>query len=272
MRIPFTKMQALGNDFVVIQANDARFPERDGIRKLADRKTGIGFDQFLWLERGRTKGVDVFYRVFNADGNETEQCGNGACCIAYLIAGGEPQELTLEHVGGISRAVVESGGQVTVEIGIPEFRPEHIPFAADSEQDSYTLDVGGETVEIQVVSVGNPHAVITVDSVDDAPVENLGPLLESHARFPNHANIGFMQIVAPDRVRLRVFERGVGETRACGTGACAAVVVGHRASQLDERVTVELPGGELAVRWEGPGTPVWLTGEAVTAYEGTVEL
>jgi diaminopimelate epimerase len=272
MQTPFTKMHALGNDFVVIEANNARFPEHDGIRRLADRKTGIGFDQFLWLERGRTSGADVFYRTFNADGDEAEQCGNGARCIAHLISGGVAQELNLEHTGGLSRAIVEGNGQVTVEIGIPEFRPEHIPFTADAEADSYALEVGGETVELQVLSVGNPHAVITVDSVDNAPVEKLGPLLERHARFPNRANIGFMQIVAPDRVRLRVFERGVGETRACGTGACAAAVAGHQAGQLDERVTVELPGGELTVRWEGPGKPVWLTGEAVTTYEGTVEI
>ena len=157
-------------------------------------------------------------------------------------------------------------------MSVPEFRPERIPFSAVAEQQSYDVDVNGETVDLSVVSIGNPHGVMMVDSVTDAPVERLGRLLEGHARFPNRANIGFMQIVAADRVRLRVFERGVGETRACGTGACAAAVVGRRARKLDAEVTVELPGGELIVRWEGPGAPVWLTGEAVTIHQGTVEI
>jgi diaminopimelate epimerase len=172
----------------------------------------------------------------------------------------------------MSRADVETDGTVTIEIGVPEFQPDRIPFAADTEQQSYDLDIDGTIVTLSVVSIGNPHAVVMVDSVAEAPVQELGPLLESHARFPNRANIGFMQIVASDHVRLRVFERGVGETRACGTGACAAVVVGRQSGQLDENVTVELPGGKLIVRWEGHGAPVWLTGEAITAYKGTVQI
>ena len=272
MQMPFTKMHALGNDFLVFRANGAEPPRTAVIQQLANRNTGIGFDQLLWLEPGRVDGSDIFYRIFNSDGLEVEQCGNGARCIARLIAGDTPQSLILEHLGGTSRAEVKSDGNVTVEMGVPEFQPDRIPFVADAEQQSYDLDVDDTIVTLSVVSIGNPHAVVVVDSVAEAPVQELGPLLEGHARFPNRANIGFMQIVASDHVRLRVFERGVGETRACGTGACAAVVVGHQAGTLDESVTVELPGGTLNVRWEGSGAPVWLTGEAVTSYEGTVQI
>jgi diaminopimelate epimerase len=271
MQTPFTKMHALGNDFLVFQANGAEPPDAAVIRSLAHRHTGIGFDQLLWLEPGRSEGADVFYRIFNSDGLEAEQCGNGARCIARLISNGRPS-LILEHVGGTSRARIEDDGNVTVEMGVPEFRPDRIPFSADAEQRSYEVDVDGETVTLGVVSMGNPHGVLIVDSVSDAPVKTLGPQLENHARFPNRANIGFVQIVASDHVRLRVFERGVGETRACGTGACAAAVVGRQSGILDENVTVELPGGNLIVRWEGPGAPVWLTGEAVTIFEGTVQI
>ena len=272
MRIPFTKMQALGNDFVIIRATGWGPIDGKTIRDLADRKTGIGFDQLLLLEPARTNDAGIFYRIFNRDGNEAEQCGNGARCIARMIADRPPQELILEHCGGTSLARVRADGTVAVEMGVPEFRPQLIPFDASTEQPSYELEVDGQNVEIRVVSIGNPHAVLTVNSVEDAPVEQLGPALESHVRFPNRANIGFMQIVASDRVRLRVFERGVGETKACGTGACAAAIVGRHAGMLDEAVTVELPGGELNVRWPGPGEPVWLTGEAVISFEGTVEI
>jgi len=272
MQTRFTKMHGLGNDFLIIRSDDAPPLHSETIRRLADRKTGIGFDQLLWLEPGRSEGADVFYRIFNSDGREAEQCGNGARCIARLLAGTSAREVLLEHTGGISRARVEAGDNVTVEMGVPEFSPPKIPFTADTQQESYELEANGESVIVSVVSMGNPHAVIHVGDVVAAPVEHLGPLLENHDRFPNHANIGFMQVVAEDRVRLRVFERGVGETRACGTGACAAVVVGRTAGQLTDRVVVELPGGEVTICWEGPGTPVWLTGEAVTVFEGTVRI
>ena len=242
------------------------------IRRLADRKTGIGFDQLLWLEPGRSDGADIFYRIFNRDGYEVEQCGNGARCIARLLAGTGPREMVLEHCGGIAHARVESDGNVTVEMGIPEFRPELIPFTTDDSTRHLRAGSGRRMVQFRVVSIGNPHAVINVDAVVTAPVERLGPLLECHDRFPNRANIGFMQVVTNDRVRLRVFERGVGETQACGTGACAAVVVGRSAGELADRVVVELPGGEVTICWEGPGSPVWLTGEAVTVFEGTVKI
>jgi diaminopimelate epimerase len=272
MRIPFTKMHGLGNDFVVVRATGQAPPPAEVIRALADRKTGIGFDQLLWLEKPRIAGAAVYYRIFNTDGSEAEQCGNGARCIAQLVAGGTAGALVLQHPGGSSRARVERGGLVSVEIAVPQFAPARVPFIADAEAESYKVKAKRRNVELRVVSLGNPHAVIRVDDVDDAPVATLGPALESHERFPNRANIGFMQVLDPEHVRLRVYERGVGETRACGTGACAAAVVGRRAGWLAERVHVRLPGGELIVRWDGPGHPVWLTGEAVTVFEGTVEI
>jgi diaminopimelate epimerase len=272
MQTPFTKMHGLGNDFLVIRADDAPPLDAETIRRLGDRKTGVGFDQLLWLEPGRSAGADIFYRIFNRDGREAEQCGNGARCIARLLSGTGRRDMVLEHRGGIARARLENDGNVTVEMGVPEFRPELIPFTADTQEDTYELEADGELVQLHVVSIGNPHAVINVDAVLTAPVERLGPLLERHVRFPNRANIGFMQVVAEDRIRLRVFERGVGETEACGTGACAAVAVGYQVGKLADRVVVELPGGEVTVYWEGPGLPVWLTGEAVTVFEGTVNI
>lgn len=272
MLLPFTKMHGLGNDFVVVRANGASPPPAEAIRRLADRKTGIGFDQFLWLEKPRIPGAAAYYRVFNGDGGEAEQCGNGARCIAQLVGGGAGRTLVLQHRGGSSRARLERNDLVSVELGEPRFEPEQVPFAVEHEEPSYQIQVKDQTVELRVVSLGNPHAVLRVDDVDTAPVDTLGPALESHERFPNRANIGFMQVLDPEHIRLRVFERGVGETRACGTGACAAAVVGRRAGWLAERVKVSLPGGDLLVRWEGAGTPVWLTGEAVTVFEGTVEI
>ncbi len=272
MRLPFTKMHGLGNDFVVVRADGTPPPAADVIRSLADRKTGIGFDQLLWVEKPRIPGAAAYYRVFNTDGGEAEQCGNGARCIAQLIGGGAGRALVLQHRSGSSRARLERNDLVSVELAVPQFEPDKVPFLAEREEPSYPVKVKKQTVDLRVVSLGNPHGVLLVDDVDKAPVDTLGPALERHERFPNRANIGFMQVLGPEHIRLRVFERGVGETRACGTGACAAVVVGRRAGLLADRVTVSLPGGNLVVRWEGPGTPVWLTGEAVTVFEGTVEI
>lgn len=272
MRLPFTKMHGLGNDFVVVRGDGMAPPDASTIRALADRKTGIGFDQLLWLEKPRIAGVAVFYRVFNSDGSEAEQCGNGARCIAQLIGGGAGRTLVLQYRMGSSRARLERNGLVSVEIGVPQFDPAQVPFIADREELSYRLKVKNRVVDLHVVSVGNPHGVLRVANVDAAPVGLLGHALETHERFPNRANIGFIQVLDREHVRLRVHERGVGETRACGTGACAAAVVGSRAGWLADRVNVSLPGGELVVRWEGPGAPVWLTGEAVTVFEGTVEI
>lgn len=272
MQVPFTKMHGLGNDFVLIRGEGLTLPGPERIRQLADRHRGIGFDQLLWLEAPRRSGDDVHYRIFNTDGSEAEQCGNGARCIARLVARPGQQELRLGHGTGSVRARLENDGAVTVEMAVPEFRPAAIPFKATEQSLRYALAADDDTVEAGVVSMGNPHAVLRVTDVDAAPVQQLGPRLERHERFPNRANIGFMQVLAPDRIRLRVFERGVGETSACGTGACAAVVIGRTWSLLEPQVTVELPGGALRVRWEGPGLPVWMTGEAVTVFEGTIQI
>jgi diaminopimelate epimerase len=274
MRLPFTKMHGLGNDFVVLR--DAPYLSPELVRALAHRHTGIGFDQLLLLEY--SADADIFYRIFNADGGEVEQCGNGARCIARYVAGNSvdlDRIWRLAFPGGVVEAQLRADGDVAVNMGAPDLDPASLPFNVEGLSlagDLYQMEVSGVPVEIAAVSMGNPHAVIWVDDATTAPVEQLGPLLESHERFPNRANIGFMQIAAPDSIRLRVFERGVGETSACGTGACAAVVAGRRAGQLSENVTVHLPGGLLNVCWAGPGEPVWLVGEAVTAFEGIVEI
>jgi diaminopimelate epimerase len=276
MQLLFTKMHGLGNDFMVVDGGGADVPTADVLRRLGDRHTGVGFDQLLWLEPPRSPDADVYYRIFNVDGNEAEQCGNGARCIARFVAGhaADPHqaEFRLEHQGGISRALVAADGTVSVELGVPEFAPAAIPFVAVGGAPSDSVIIPHEPLQIGVVSIGNPHAVLEVDSVADAPVNRIGPLLESHERFPNRVNIGFMQVVDANHVRLRVFERGVGETRACGTGACAAMIVGRVAGKLSSSVFVQLPGGTVTVRWEGPGSAVWLTGDAVTVFEGTVEV
>ncbi len=274
MQLNFTKMHALGNDFLV--ARGAVAPGAGVIRRLADRHRGVGFDQLLWLEQPQTADEDVFYRIFNADGGEVEQCGNGARCIARYVAGDSvdtERVWRLGFPGGAVNARLQPDGDVAVEMAEPRFSPAAIPFIApDGPADAYMVAVDGEAVELRVVSMGNPHAVILVDDVDTAPVARLGPLLERHERFPNRANIGFMQVTGPARIRLRVFERGVGETSACGTGACAAVAAGRKAGLLSEDVTVALPGGELRVRWPGEGAPAWLIGEAVRAFDGVVAI
>ncbi len=272
-QLAFTKMHGLGNDFIIVRG--VAVPAANEIMRLANRHTGIGFDQLLWLEEPHESGTDIFYRIFNADGGEVEQCGNGARCIARYIAGGDQDTervWKLAHQGGVVDALLQSDGDVAVTMGEPEFNPASVPFVADAEAEAYVVDADDDRVELAVVSMGNPHAVIAVDDVDAAPVTRLGALLEQHERFPNRANIGFMQLLSRERIRLRVFERGVGETSACGTGACAAVVTGQRAGKLAEEVTVELPGGELKVRWSGLGKPVWLIGEAVTVFEGVVNI
>lgn len=273
MQLNFTKMHGLGNDFLV--ARGAEPPVAATIRALADRHTGVGFDQLLWLSDPQGDAADVFYRIYNADGGEVEQCGNGARCIARYIAGDSrdtERVWRLGFPGGVVNAQLQADGNVAVEMAVPSFEPADLPFTASGRAATYTVDAGGEPVEFAAVSMGNPHAVIRVDDVRSAPVERLGPLLESHECFPNRANIGFMQVTGPAHIRLRVFERGVGETSACGTGACAAVAAGRQAGLLDEEVTVALPGGELRVRWPGEGAPVWLIGEAVRAFDGVVAI
>ncbi len=275
MRVDFTKMHGAGNDFVVFDAPaDQALLTPELLRRLADRRTGIGFDQALLLEKPRRAGSGVFYRIFNADGDEVEQCGNGARCIAALLhhrgAAGNGA-LTLDSPAGVVQARID-GTSVSVDMGVPNFDPRSLPFEAQSEADSYSLDVAGGTVAIGAVSLGNPHAVLSVASVEAAPVATLGPAIERHPRFPRRVNAGFLEIVDRAQLRLRVWERGVGETRSCGTGACAAVAVGRRRGLLEEEVRVNVRGGELRVNWAGPGERIWLTGPAGISFEGHVEV
>ena len=273
MKIAFTKMHGLGNDFMVFDAPPEGPPSAEALRRLADRHTGIGFDQALMLEPPHREGTAVYYRIFNADGREVEQCGNGARCIASIVnarRGQGPGVLVMDSPGGLVRARVRDDGLVSVAMGVPNFDPATLPFEASGEASVYPLVVGERTIEIGAVSIGNPHAVIRVPAVAEAPVDRLGPAIEHHPRFPKRTNVGFMEVVDAGHVRLRVHERGTGETRACGTGACGAVAVGRRHGLLGEDVSVDLPGGRLTVQWKGPGEPIWLTGPAQTSYQGEV--
>jgi diaminopimelate epimerase len=276
MQFDFTKMHGLGNDFIVFDAAQlATLPSVEEWRRLAHRHTGIGFDQALVLEPPRRAGTEIFYRIFNADGIEVEQCGNGARCIAQLLArrGRAPAgEFRMDSPGGLIRARIEAHDLVSVDMGVPNFDPASLPFTASAEAHVYPLEVGGNEVDIGAVSMGNPHAVLTVPAVSSAPVDRLGPAIERHPSFPKRVNVGFMEIVDRGHIRLRVFERGTGETLACGTGACAAVAVGRRHGRLDERVEVRVPGGALTITWPGPGQPIWLTGPAEVSFEGRAAL
>ena len=277
MRIEFTKMQGLGNDFVVFDAaGTAGAPlDPDKVRALADRRLGVGFDQALMLEAPRDPAHRAGYRIFNADGREVEQCGNGARCIAALLYARAPElgrELSMESPGGTVRARVREDGLVSVDMGAPNFDPRALPMDAPAEAPSYSLEVEGEAIDYGAVSMGNPHAVLRVADVQSAPVEHLGPRIERHRRFPRRTNVGFMQIVDRRRIGLRVFERGVGETRACGTGACAAAAVGRRQGLLEADVRIDLPGGTAHVSWPGPGEHLWLTGPAATVFTGIIDV
>ncbi|WP_303785684.1 diaminopimelate epimerase [Azovibrio restrictus] len=276
MRLKFTKMHGLGNDFVVldgVRQNISLTPEQ--LRFLADRHFGIGFDQLLLVEPASQPGVDFRYRIFNADGGEVEQCGNGARCFARFVFDQgltDKREIRVETRKGVIAPRLEADGQVTVDMGAPRFAPAEIPFISDNDAVLQPLDLDGTTVDISTVSMGNPHAVQVVADVDTAPVAVQGPLIESHPRFPERVNAGFMQVLDRHNVRLRVYERGSGETLACGTGACAAVVAGIRRGLLDSPVRVATRGGELTIAWEGPGQPVLMTGPAVTVFTGEIEL
>jgi len=274
MKLAFTKMNGLGNDFMVVEwPADVPPPEPALIRRWADRRRGVGFDQLLLVTgSSRPNGGDLSYRNFNADGGEVEQCGNGVRCLARYLAPRFGSELTLVGPAGAVDARVRSAADVSVNLGMPDFRPSALPFLASQERDRYRIDVAGEAVEIGAVSMGNPHAVIAVPSVAAAPVERLGAAFQHHASFPKRVNVGFMERVDERRIRLRVYERGVGETLACGTGAAAAVAVGRRWGELGDRVAVELPGGTLEVNWPGPGSPLWQTGPTAAVYEGYIEL
>ncbi|MCE8053144.1 diaminopimelate epimerase [Halomonas daqingensis] len=276
MLLHFTKMHGLGNDFMVIDLITQRARLRDEqIRKLADRRFGIGFDQLLVVEPPRSPDMDFRYRIFNADGSEVENCGNGARCFARFVRDQRlthKREIHVETAGGPLTLVVNDDDQVTVDMGTPRFEPAALPFDATEDRPLHVLEVDGERYEIGAVSMGNPHAVLRVDDVDTAPVERLGPLIERHPRFPRRVNAGFMQVVSPHEIRLRVFERGTGETLACGTGACAAVASGIRQGLLESPVTVHLRGGDLRIEWSGDEAPLLMTGPAERVFEGRIAL
>ena len=278
MRIEFLKMQGLGNDFVIFDAfagaSETRLNSAT-LRALSDRHLGIGFDQALMLESPRDGVSRAFYRIFNSDGSEVEQCGNGARCIAALLYARSPglgRDMALASAAGLVHARVLEDGRVSVDMGVPNFDPPSLPMQAAVEASVYSLRVNGAEVRIGAVSMGNPHAVLTVPDVKTAPVALLGPSIEHHPHFPHRANVGFMQILDRGHIRLRVHERGAGETLACGTGAGAAVAVGRRRGLLDESVKVDLPGGTALVSWPGPGAPLWLTGPATTVFTGSIDI
>ncbi|UUW71092.1 diaminopimelate epimerase [Pseudomonas oryzihabitans] len=276
MQLRFTKMHGLGNDFMVLDliSQHAHIQPKH-VRLWGDRNTGIGFDQLLIVETPTTPDVDFRYRIFNADGSEVEQCGNGARCFARFVFDKRltvKKQIRVETKSGIIELHLKGDGQVRVDMGAPRLQTAEIPFIAEAETLSHAVQVEGETVELAVVSMGNPHGVLRVADVDQAPVLTLGPKLECHPRFPQKANIGFLQIIDAQRARLRVWERGVGETRACGTGACAAAVAGIRQGWLKSPVSIELPGGLLNIEWDGVGQPVLMTGPATRVYEGQVRV
>ena len=276
MQIRFTKMHGAGNDFVVVDAT--RVPltfDAAGIRRLADRHFGIGFDQMLVVEPARSPDTDFYYRIFNADGGEVSQCGNGArCFVRYVHDKGlsAKNPIRVETRSGIIEPRLEKDGRVNVNMGVPVFEPARIPFVADRRASTYALEVDGRTVEICAVSMGNPHAVQIVSDVDATAVASEGPLIEHHARFPERVNAGYMQIVDRRHIKLRVFERGAGETLSCGTGACAAVVAGIVRGLLDAPVAVETRGGVLEIAWMGEGQPVSMTGPAQSVFDGEIEV
>ncbi|MRV75757.1 diaminopimelate epimerase [Duganella sp. FT92W] len=287
MKLKFTKMHGAGNDFVVIDAINQKIDFTPAQWKhLGDRRFGVGADQMLVVEKSTRPDCDFRYRIFNSDGGEVEQCGNGSrAFVKFVVEKGltDRKSISVETMAGVIAPRLEDDGSITVDMGAPILEPALVPFDAEGltgvkeGRDTLwplTLELGGdkETVLVSVVSMGNPHAVQIVADVDTAPVELTGPLIENHLRFPRRVNAGFMQLVNRQHVRLRVFERGVGETLACGTGTCAAVVAGIRRGLLDSPVRVDARGGQLSIAWEGEGQPVWLTGPAVTVYEGEIEI
>ncbi|MBK8164242.1 MAG: diaminopimelate epimerase [Gammaproteobacteria bacterium] len=269
-------MHGLGNDFVIIDAVTRPVAlTHEQIRFLADRHTGVGCDQLLMVEPATDARADFRYRIFNADGSESGQCGNGARCFARFVRERgltAKDQLVLETSSGLLRTQLLDGNLVTVDMGAPRLEPSAVPFVTEQTGPIYSLEVGGDRIEICAVSMGNPHAVLLVEDVTSAPVDRLGPLIEHDAHFPQRVNVGFMEVQDRAHIRLRVFERGAGETLACGSGACAAVVAGRLRGLLDERVAVELPGGSLFVQWGGDGASVAMTGPATLVFEGTIAL
>ncbi|MCL7928718.1 diaminopimelate epimerase [Halomonas llamarensis] len=276
MLLHFTKMHGLGNDFVMVDLVTQRARLTDAhVRELSDRRFGIGFDQLLVVEPPRDPDMDFRYRIFNADGSEVENCGNGARCFARFVRDQRlthKNEIHVETGGGPLVLTIQHDGQVRVDMGRPRFTPSALPFDAPGDKPLHELDVDGEALNVSVVSMGNPHAVLAVENVDSAPVARLGPAIEAHPRFPHKVNVGFMQVVSPSEIRLRVFERGSGETLACGTGACAAVASGIRQGLLKSPVNVHLPGGELSIEWPDPEASLIMVGPATRVFDGRVAL
>jgi diaminopimelate epimerase len=276
MQLHFTKMHGAGNDFVVIDLISQHYELRTrDIRQLADRHFGVGCDQVLVVEPPQSAEVDFRYRIYNADGQEVEQCGNGARCFARFVRDNKltgKRTISVETAGGVIQLRVRSDHEVEVQMGVPQFQPGEIPFTAPARAQSYPLQVDGRELDIGALSVGNPHAVLRVDSTNEADVSHLGPLIECHPDFPQRVNAGFMQIISEQEINLRVYERGVGETLACGTGACAAVIYGISRGWLSDSVTVVLPGGKLSVSWAGEDQPVIMTGPTAVVFEGTIKI
>ncbi len=277
MSIKFTKMHGAGNDFVMLDGISQRLKLRPrDIRRIADRRLGVGCDQILVVEAPGRPDADFRYRIFNADGSESGQCGNGARCFARFVHHRHltrQRHMVVETSSGLMTLQLLDGKDVRVDMGAPRFAPAEVPIARDAEAKEYDLEVAGEPLRVGAVSMGNPHAVLRVDDVDSGCVERLGPAIEAHPDFPERVNAGFVQVLERDHIRLRVYERGVGETLACGSGACAAMVHGRRMGWLDDRVTVELPGGKLSVTWSGDSdAPVFLTGPTAISFEGSVRL
>lgn len=276
MRLRFTKMHGIGNDFVMVDAITQKVtmtPER--ARKLANRHYGVGCDQVLVVEPPHSPDTDFSYRIFNHDGNEVENCGNGARCFALFVRQRgltAKKKIQVETCSGKMTLLVHDNNQVQVNMGVPELRPHKIPFDWPRQQPTYPLMLSDIELEVSAISMGNPHAVCCVEDLHHYPVASLGPQIESHAKFPQKVNAGFMEIISPSQINLRVYERGAGETLACGTGACAAVVCGRLREQLNERVKVGLLGGELIVEWGGRGKPVMMTGPAETVFHGQVKV
>lgn len=272
MEIQFTKMQGLGNDFVVIDATRTPFTLTSAqIQTMANRRYGVGFDQMLVIEPEDPHTAHFRFRIFNADGTEAEQCGNGARCIALYVKLKQlcsDHKLKLNTLGGVLELTNHPDNKVTVRMGVPRFEPTQIPFAVPQIQKEYSVTVNNQPVQFGVVNVGNPHAVIRVDTLESGQVTHLGEQLSRHALFPQGVNVGFMQVIDPQNIRLRVYERGTGETLACGSGACAAMVVGRRNGWLQERVMVSQPGGSLSIDWQGPESPILMTGPAAMVFTG----
>jgi diaminopimelate epimerase len=275
MKLKFTKMHGLGNDFVVIDGISQQIKlDQQQLRFLADRHFGIGCDQILMVEKA-TGHADFRYRIFNADGGEVEQCGNGArCFVRYVHDHGltKKNEILVETLSGIIQPQLENNGEITVNMGMPKFEPAEIPLLAPKYSSTYQLELSNKQVKISALSMGNPHAVRIIDDIDQAPVVSEGALIEAHPNFPNRVNVGYMQIIHRNHIKLRVYERGAGETLACGTGACAAVVAGINLDLLDSEVTVSTCGGDLTVNWTSQNSPVFMTGPAVTVFEGEINL